>query len=115
MCSLLTAAVYFGGLIEQLQKTARKLNPSEDGGLLKAKEWESLKSQLLDVLGPAQIDPAMKKIIGNKIRGLNQLPNNVALERLFQQLGSGSLKQKRPLGNIAIMPRTATHPPIMKL
>lgn len=84
-----TAAVYFGGLIEQLQKTARKLNPSEDGGLLKAKEWENLKSQLLDILGPAQIDPAMKKIIGNKIRGLNQLPNNVALERLFQQLGLG--------------------------
>ncbi len=81
------AAVYFGGLIEQLQKTARKLSPPDDGGLLKPEEWDTLKSQLLDVLRPARIDPAMKKIISNKIRGMNQLPNNIALERLFQQFG----------------------------
>lgn len=81
------SAVYFGGLIEQLQRSSKKIISIRENVLIKTEEWNSIRIQLLNIISSSQIELSAANVMRNKIANLNQLPPTMALDRLQQSLG----------------------------
>lgn len=88
VCAPITmSAVYFGGLVEQLQKASNNTSQYNCNTIVPKSTWYSIKKDLLAVIESLKIDPTAQTILRNKISGLNQLPHNVAVDRLLGYLG----------------------------
>jgi len=88
MCAPLhAAAVHFGSLIEQLQKSSNKVVRTTHGKLLDDENWSSLNRTIQGWLEAAQIDADIRPILKGKISSLNQAPQSLVLKRLLDTMG----------------------------
>ncbi|WP_158808190.1 hypothetical protein [Beijerinckia sp. L45] len=81
-----SAAVHFGGLIEQLQRLSG-LMTAEARSLLEPSVWEQLRSILTTWLDTAAPSSAIRPILEGKISSLNAAPAGLTLARVFDALG----------------------------
>ena len=82
-----TAAVYFGGVVEQLQKTAMIPFRADRKGLLDDAVWRELLAEIRTKMVNMDLPSDVLSVIRNKIEQINQLPQNIALKRLLERLG----------------------------
>lgn len=82
-----TAAVHFGGVVEQLQKTAMIPFRADRRGLLDDAVWRELLTAIRTKMGAMDLPSDVLPVLRNKIGQLNQLPQNIALKRLLERLG----------------------------
>ena len=81
------SAAYFGALIEQLQKNAGSKLKKTRTAILDDNSWKTLKSGLQSLMDDLDIAQDLRPVINNKLSNLNQVPQNVALKRLFESMG----------------------------
>jgi hypothetical protein len=82
-----TAAVHFGGLIEQLQKSAAVPFRTDRKGLLDEATWRDLLTAIRAKMAAMDLPNDIRPVLHNKVGSLNQLPQNLALKRLLDRLG----------------------------
>ncbi len=82
-----TAAVHFGALIEQLQKSAAVPFRADRRGLLDEATWRDLLTDIRAKMAAMDLPNDVRPVLHNKLGSLNQLPQNLALKRLLGRLG----------------------------
>ena len=81
-----SAAVHFGGVVEQLQRACLRGAPDTSKTLLLDETWQSLSEMFTTWLADEELDPKLRKILMGKFNGLNQAPLNLQLARVMAAL-----------------------------
>lgn len=82
-----SSAVQFGGLIEQLQRTAPRIVRAVRTKLVDDEKWKDFSRPFLASIDTMQLDEATTKILKNKISNMNQVPQGLVLKRMIDNLG----------------------------
>jgi len=84
-------AAHFGGVIELIQRAYVKNSTSSmaKGVVTDKSEWKVLLKKIQGSISEANINDEQKRILGNKVLNLNSLPQGIAMERFFSELGLG--------------------------
>lgn len=82
-----SAAVNFGGTIEQLQRNAKSIIPPIKSKVVEDDVWSAVKKALIDQINCLDIPETEKKILKNKASGVNQAPAGLVFKRTNDALG----------------------------
>jgi len=82
-----TSAVYFGGLIERIQRAKGNAPKSSRNKILDEATWKPIQSLIIDHLNKIDVDPSALSIIRGKVSSLNQAPPGLVLNRVLQAMG----------------------------
>jgi hypothetical protein len=81
------AAAHFGAVIEQFQKASSDMIQASRKGMLDDDLWKSSRTKIRAEIDTADIPSNLLAIFKNKADTLNQAPQGMMLNRLFDKLG----------------------------
>ena len=87
MCAPIhTSAVYFGGLIEKLQRNAPTAVDTTISKLINRDHWKTIQDAVKSAIASMELGAVERAVILNKISNINQAPQNVILKRTFESM-----------------------------